>query len=204
MSQREPSTSGEPAIEVASLVRGLASRQPRLSGIRLTKLAYLAEVRYAAGHGRRLTNATWSSWKFGPYSQEVIDVARSLPKDQLTSSTEEVLGKVATYYRAGTDCRPDLPDDVGQLLDDLIAVYGHEDTTMIVSAAYRSTPFQRTPSGRRIDLDGWATAMNEALHASSLVDYLQGALRSERRLFSEDRELVEFLAATRKSSGAEA
>jgi uncharacterized phage-associated protein len=204
MSSSAPASRTNGVIDIPTLVRALASRQPRLSGLRLTKLAYLAEVRFAAGHGQRLTNAAWWSWKYGPFSRDVISAARALSPDLLTSSNEEVLGKVATYYRAGPECQPELPEDVTDLLDDLIDVYGHEDTTLVVSAAYRSTPFQRTPPGTKINLNAWAVAMGEATRDANLATHLQRALGSDRKSFNDAREVVEFLNATRKSSGADA
>lgn len=194
----------DPAIDPSVLARALVCRQTHVSGLRLVKLAYLAEVRYLAAYGTRLTRVRWRSWKFGPDSRELISSVNSLPEDQVRSATKEVLGHDARYYSPGPSCRPTLEPELDQFFDDLLAVYGSYDTTFIVSAAYRSTPFQRTPAAREIDLEGWARSFTEAARSDGMLAHVQEGLASDRQSFRNARELVEFLAAGRAPAGVEA
>jgi uncharacterized phage-associated protein len=43
-----------------------------LGRTKLIKLTYLAEVFYKRNTGKRLTDANWIFWKFGPYLMEYL------------------------------------------------------------------------------------------------------------------------------------
>lgn len=57
-----------------------------LSRTKLIKLTYLAEVFYKRNTGKRLTEAKWIFWKFGPYLMEYPDILKS---DAFNISDEE-------------------------------------------------------------------------------------------------------------------
>jgi uncharacterized phage-associated protein len=200
--ETKPRTVIHPAVEGGVLARAIIARQPRVSGVRLVKLAFLAEVRYSERFGRRLSNADWFNWKHGPYSKRIINDTNAQPADVVRHEQENVLDKMANFYYPGPNCAPPLPGEVSSVLDDLIAVYGEADTQSIVTAAYRSTPFARSTAGRKIDLDGWAAAMNDLKESPEVHSKIKSALESQSHAFSTASELLELLNDLRQSGGA--
>jgi len=170
--------------------------------MRLVKLAYLAETLYAESYGRRLSDADWFSWKHGPYSKRVINSVRALDRADVGHEERTILGKTANYYMRGPQfVPPELPAPVSQLIDDLLAIHGREDTQAIVSAVYRSPLFRRTRAGRSIDMDGWVSAMNRVRGSTEVRSNLQAALNSPASGFANAGELLEFLDELRSSRG---
>lgn len=169
----------------------------------MMKLAYLAEVRYLAATGARLTTLDWRSWKYGPDSRELYNSASNLGREFVKITTQKVRGHTATYFAPTSGTRPTLDPDIDQLFDDLFAVYGGEDTTRIISAAYRSTPFRKTRAGRRIELGAWGASLAAGHLRTALRARIEAGLKSPRTEFRTPRELVEFLSAARGSNGGE-
>lgn len=186
-----------PAIDAATLSRAIISRQPSVSGIRLIKLAYLAEVRYLEHTGKRLSTARWFVWKHGPFSKEVVNSARDQPETVVIHSERSVMGKTAHFYTAGPECAPDIPREIGAFLDDIIETYGQFDTQAIISAAYRTGPFFNLPSGRSISFSSWRNRVAGFRSSPEVRAHIQRGLEGERFPFSDVEELTELLANLR-------
>lgn len=184
-----------------SLARAIIARQPQVSTVRLLKLAFLAETRYIEQFGSRLSDADWFNWKHGPYSKRIVNGVRGLPEDVVHHKERLVSDRRANYYTSGRNCAPELSSQVANFLDNLIRVYGGEDTQAIVSAVYRLTPFRRSQSGRPIDLDAWAHAVAQIKNSSDVQRRVLAALRDESVHFSSASELLEFLNEARLSGG---
>jgi hypothetical protein len=197
--QRGPDYSLAPAVSAETLARAIIARQPRVSTIRLLKLAFLAETRYAERSGARLSDADWFSWKHGPFSKRIVNSVQSQPAAVIRHEQKEVFGKTANYDMPGPDCAPILPPAISTLLDDLLSVYGGEDTLPIVNAVYCTSPFLRTPSGRKIDLDGWARTSIKIRESSEVHGKIRAALQSESVLFSCTADLLDSLNEARIS-----
>jgi uncharacterized phage-associated protein len=195
----EPKTSPGtgPAIDAATLSRAIIARQTSVSGIRLVKLAYLAEVRYLERTGQRLSDADWFSWKHGPYSKKIVHGARDQAPAVVRREERQVLGTTANFYSAGPDCPPDLPAEVSTFLDEFLTVYGHEDTQAVISAAYRTAPFLRARAGKKIDLRGWGRSVSNFRSAPDVQAMVRAGFDGPRVKFRDVRELTEWLAAMR-------
>src|SRR5438132_9188105 len=115
-----------PASTTEAIIRAIVLRQPKgASQTRLLKLFYLAETKYMAETGKRLTDADFFRYDRGPYSKAVVNTARLLPPDIVIGREQAVSPDVeGVFFSPGPDCAPDLPKEVDQFIDSLMSIYG--------------------------------------------------------------------------------
>lgn len=139
------------AIREAAL-RITAAHTHGLSQIRLLKLLWLAELRFAEAYGERLTPAGWWRWDYGPYSKDVINTVRTDTRHFKVSRDDEATtaGGLAISAKAppagGT-----LSQRALEMIDDVVDMYGSYSTPELLTEVYADPFFEQTPHGNDFD-----------------------------------------------------
>lgn len=155
------------------LVRAILSRQP--AGAyqrRLVKLAFLAEVAYAAENGQRLSTATYVRDHFGPYSAELVEAALSLPATQVGCETDAspIDPEIeAVKFVPTAECRPQLSPEQDQFFDSFMRSHGRERTQELVDEARRTPLYLEAAFKAELDFDRWIERVSRARSDSDFV-----------------------------------
>jgi len=162
--------------------------------MRLVKLAYLSEVRFAAEHGSRLTEADYFSWNYGPYSKQIANRAKALPDSIVEKTVGSASEGVSRTFVPKPGCEPSLEPGIKSFIDSVLVSYGSLETNVIVRAAYRTAQFQRTKKGRDIDLDEWSRTASRVPSSTAVSAAITEGLRTQSASFNNIDEFTEYLA----------
>ncbi|MGA8710279.1 MAG: hypothetical protein WB786_03495 [Thermoplasmata archaeon] len=163
------------------LVRAILARQP--AGAyqrRVVKLAYLAEVAYAAENGQRLSTAVYIRDHFGPFSPDLVQAALSLPASQVGCETDAspVDPEVeAMKFIPTADCRPPLSPEQDQFLDMFMRSHGWERTQDLVDEARRTSLYLEAAFKEPLDFDRWLRRIAVAQSEPTFVAQVEQAAR---------------------------
>jgi len=128
-----------------------------LTRTKLVKLLYLLDLTHAKQHGRPVTNVTYRSYYYGPFSSEILNAIRSLDAYEIQEGmgiSHE--GKEFYTYTPGHNARghvpPKLPRRIKETLDHVIEKYGKLSLDDLLEVAYDTKAFKRTRKGGVINL----------------------------------------------------
>ena len=122
----------------------------------LVKLVYLADREFAREQGRQLTDCHYTSYYYGPYSDEIVAAAHELNGIEV----QEEAGLSATgnsyyLYRPGP-CRrtgfPDLDPVEHTVVSDTVQKFVGKNLQDLLDVVYATPEFERTERGGEIVL----------------------------------------------------
>ena len=199
-------TMQEVPLTPETLVRAILARQP--AGAyqrRLVKLAFLAEVAYAAETTQRLSTASYIRDHYGPYSSDLVHAALSLPTSQVECETDaspldpEV---ESVKFIPTASCRPNLSKKRDDFLDGFMASHGRERTQDLVDEARRTTLYLGAAFKEPLDFDQWlncvALAKSDPVYISSVQEATTGGAAHR---FNNIIEVREHLRSLRSPNG---
>lgn len=182
----------------AALAQAIIARQPKgVTQYRLLKLAYLAETRFAAETGRRLSKANYFSFDYGPYSKDLVNAAKNLPDSAAKRVQEPSIRGAGDMIRfiPGAGATPSLSEEITRFLDSFFSAYGRMPTKDIVAEAYRSGQYPETPPSNDIDFGRWIAKTTVIRFSSDVIAAVDAAVKSlEVRSFDTLMELESYLA----------
>lgn len=193
-----------PAATTETIVRAIISRQPKgVSQTRLLKLFYLAETKYMAETGKRLTDADFFRYDQGPYSKDVVNTARSLSPEIVIGREQAVSPDYeGVFFSPGPSCSPDLSEEISGFIHSLMGIYGREKTDAIVGAAYRSAAFLAAGDRQDIGFARWGASVEDFRKSSAIETAIREAVDREPIFQCESlKELTEYLEALRTRRG---
>jgi len=137
----DPEVPKEVDKKVRSVVAYLTYSSPYpLNATRIMKLAYLAELTALERLGRRLTNAEFRSWNYGPYSWDVALAMEGMPELRVQlKATPKGEGKffVPTQDKA----KVFLSKEETRLLDEVVGNWLRVPNDKLIAATKRTPPY---------------------------------------------------------------
>lgn len=136
---------------VAYLVKNYPYKQ-ELSKARLTKMVYLADWRSAITRGKQITNIVWEFNHYGPYVDDIIDVARSDPSFSVKRG-RNLYGWPKEVIKASPDIRYEsLTEDEKEILDFVIESTAPKYWDEFIRLVYSTYPIVTQPRFSKLDL----------------------------------------------------
>jgi hypothetical protein len=149
---------GEGIVDPLALVEAIIARLPdSISPQGLLALAYLAETRFAAESGRRLTNAIIVRKDPGLASPDLIPGDPDDPRIKT---------------RRASEVTP-LPLHVRELIDSLISCFRQLTTPALLDEVTHFGPYPTTLNNKPIEFDDWiaqGTRLNSSHRVRQLID----------------------------------
>jgi len=174
----------------------LIFRSRSLHATRLQKLYYLAELRAIEKLGRRLTNAAYCNWDFGPFSADLARAVDGIGPKAFAMSRAILPRGLAKIYRPITrEIYPDLSKEDRGILDEILAQWGSKSTDAIIKAAKTSEPFVWSKHGDPIDFDGYLTWCRKLYHDPVTKQRFEENSRAAGKAYKDVDELVKALDA---------
>ncbi|ADM28469.1 conserved hypothetical protein [Ignisphaera aggregans DSM 17230] len=103
-----------------------------ISRIRLMKLLFLADYIYKKRFNKKLTNAKWIMWLFGPFSKDILNVLDELEvKGKVIIEDVDGIGIFYSTYE-----RVRLDDEVKNIIDEVIREYGVKSLEQLLQDVY--------------------------------------------------------------------
>lgn len=123
-----------------------------LSKARLTKMVYLADWRSAILYGRQITDINWRFNYYGPYVDDVVNVARVDPDFNIIQDTNQ-FGDWKELIRVTNDAqRPILKKSEQAVLDHVIEVTAPKYWNDFIQLVYSTYPIVTQPRFAKLDL----------------------------------------------------
>jgi uncharacterized phage-associated protein len=167
--------------KVKSVVLYLVENYPNITTTRLQKLFYLAELRSIEKNGKRISDAKYCSYRYGPYSPDVSAVADGLIDKEITRKEFMRENHRGKSYRLNTkSVKFNLEPSEMRILDEILSEYKYKKNESILKEVYESEPFV------------WA-AFNEDLDFN--------AYKKECKLLYHNDRIKERVEANRKNKG---
>lgn len=127
-------------------------RKSDLSKTKVTKLVYLADWLSAIRRGQQLTPIVWQFNHYGPYVEDVIDVART---DHAFEIVKEMnyfgSPKELVVVRADAD-HPSVSEDDRKILDHVIQSTAQKKWSDFIRLVYSTYPIVSQPRYSELDL----------------------------------------------------
>ncbi|TWT74357.1 Panacea domain-containing protein [Allorhodopirellula solitaria] len=116
-----------------------------LSKARLTKTIYLADWKSAIEHGRQLTDITWVFNHFGPYVDDVFNMA-VVDEDFIVERTASMYGDAKNVIAARPNIKPIQVEDADKtVLDHVIETTKNKSYTSFIKLVYSTYPIVSQP-----------------------------------------------------------
>ena len=123
-----------------------------LSKARLTKLVYLADWRSAITRGRQLTDIAWKYNRYGPYVDDITDMAKKDPAFTVVPSVT-FYGDEKEVIQLRVDFEPEtLSDEDRAILDHVIETTSPMFWDKFIKLVYSTYPIVTQPRFSRLDL----------------------------------------------------
>lgn len=138
-----------------AILRYLCQQYPHkaeLSKARLTKMVYLADWEYARQWRRQITDITWQFDHFGPYVSDVVQAAESDVYLRLEQTTNMYGSPKTLIQYVGPPMLPQMPADVKQILDDVIAETAPLTFRPFIQHVYGTYPIRTADRYTALDL----------------------------------------------------
>lgn len=138
--------------DVVAYLCGKYPHKHELSKARLTKLVYLADWRSAITRENQLTNIEWTFHHFGPYVDDVVELARS-DADFEVKSGITMYGDEKEVITVREDLEyPSLTADDRELLDFVIESTRKKYWADFIRLVYSTYPIVSKPRFDRLNL----------------------------------------------------
>ena len=122
----------------------------------LVKLLYLADLTFYRAHGRSISGCTYTSYHYGPYSDEIIAAARDMAGVEIEEDSGVATNGNSYYlYRPGPLARPGmarLAADESKVLCDVVDQFADKDLDDLLAEVYKTREFSKTAKGNVIAL----------------------------------------------------
>lgn len=141
--------------ELREVMAYFCSKYPRkteLSKARLTKMVYLADWRSAIEHGQQITRIEWVYNHYGPYVDDVADIARDDPAFSVVLTANVYGGQKAVIRYLGVEDWPSLSASDRRVLDYVIAKTAPMFWNDFIELVYSTHPIATQPQYARLDL----------------------------------------------------
>jgi hypothetical protein len=136
---------------VAYLVKHYPHKS-ELSKARLTKIVYLADWRSAIVQGKQITNILWEFNHYGPYVDDVVDIAKNDPDFSLDRSIN-LFGSLKEVIKASSDISYDsLTEDEIEILDFVIRSTAPKYWNEFIKLVYSTYPIVTQSRFSKLDL----------------------------------------------------
>jgi len=136
---------------VAYLVKNYPHKS-ELSKARLTKMVYLADWRSAITRGKQITNIAWEFNYYGPYVDDVVDVARNDPAFSVERGIN-FYGEPKEVIKASPDIRHEsLTEEEKEILDFVIKSTAPKYWDEFIKLVYSTYPIVSQPRFSKLDL----------------------------------------------------
>ncbi len=123
-----------------------------LSKARLTKMVYLADWRSALTTGRTITGIKWTFNHYGPYVDDVVELAREDPDFEVLDE-ENMFGAPREVIRVAGDPEPaSLTSDERAVLDHVIETTSKLYWNDFIALVYSTYPIRTEPRYSQLDL----------------------------------------------------
>jgi len=177
---------------IVALVYAAWQRELPLSQTRLMKLLYLAELYHKELYGRRITNADFVSWTYGPYSHAVALAEEGLREAGFIDlePRETARGYTARVPRPKVAVRNlQLQDSVREVLALVLEEWGTKTTDKLVEFAKATVPFLIAEKGEPLDFEradvfqaiAEARRISRSEAATLVAEHSEGALEGARK-----------------------
>lgn len=132
-----------------------------LSKARLTKLVYLADWRASIARGQQVTSIEWYFHQFGPYVDDIKDLAEGSPYFKLTSGSTMMGSTKETISWIGPDLEYlSLSSDETKILEHVIKVTEGLNFQDFIKLVYSTYPVLSQPRHSVLDLPKLAAEYN--------------------------------------------
>ncbi len=137
--------------------------QDELSNARVTKMVYLADWRSAILREKQLTNLEWEFSHYGPYVDDVIQVAEGDPAFEVVS-TRNLYGGQKELFRVADDVAyPSVTDEEKELLDFVISSSASKNWDDFIKLVYSTYPIVTQERFSKLDLVKLAGEYQESI-----------------------------------------
>ena len=142
----------EPRLQ--NIICYLAERLKYLTEKRLHKLVYAAEIYYIEKFGERLTGIRYLNYHHGVYSPDISNAHACLDGVCLNIEEETTkTGHPATFIKLVEGYPIELPTEMKDILDKVIADWEFESTDDLVEFTKSTLPWENSSFGKDLDLD---------------------------------------------------
>lgn len=121
---------------------------------KLMKLLYLADLLHCQKHKKLLTGATYRSYFYGPYSEEIISSLNELKESYVNEIPGQTVDGQDFYLYQVRSIEalqePSLNEEEKKTLRQTIKKYGDLPLDQILKIVYTSEPYRATRKGNQI------------------------------------------------------
>jgi len=169
-----------------NIILYLVSLFPRGAGrLRIMKLLFLVDAEAKKRYGYTVTGVDWRSWRYSPFSREVLDVLDELAREGTLIADA---GSEVRYI--ALDEPPKLPDEVREVVDNVVRKYGFLPLRELLKKVYEEYGVESLGLGEKIELDWGKEIAGLAELVSSDEDAVVVLVS---RLYDEYRDALELL-----------
>jgi uncharacterized phage-associated protein len=131
--------------------------QGELTRTKLVKLLFLADLNYYRQKGGSLTEVTYYSYFYGPFSEKIMEAINNLNGFEIEEHCGiNPEGKEYYTYAIGKNPRCseiELVPEGKDVLDSIINQFGYMPLNDLLDYVYKSEPYRKCKKGDVIDLD---------------------------------------------------
>jgi hypothetical protein len=134
-----------------------------LSNARVTKMIYLADWRSAITRGEQLTDLEWEFSHYGPYANNVKQVAETDPAFEVISTKNSYGGQKDLIQVADNVDYPSLTEDEKELLDCVVSSSASKNWDDFIKLVYSTYPIVTQDRFSKLDLVKLAREYEESI-----------------------------------------
>lgn len=144
--------------KLKAIIFYIVERLPHnITRTKLVKLLYLIDLYYAKVKNRSVTDLTYYSYYFGPYSEQIINAISQLKGYEIEEYSNIGLdGREYYLYKPGMNPRwetpPALQDEELEVLNQVIDEHGNKSLDEILKYVYNTEPYKNCKKGKPIVL----------------------------------------------------
>jgi len=133
-----------------------------LNSVRIMKLAYLSELKSLETRGKKLTEAMYKNWFYGPYSDEVGRAMEHATPEVNLSVRVTSKGRTGRFL---VPARPrvsvSLSRDELEIVEEVAEEWGFVDNETLVAQTKQSPPFKWTRRGDPIPFEEYSEFLDK-------------------------------------------
>lgn len=126
--------------------------EEELSKARLTKLIYLADWKSALEHGKQLSNIRWKYNHYGPYVDDVANLAASSEKFDIKRTINHFGNEKSLICLRSKDTSASIPTEDKEILNFVIKKTSTKYWKDFIKLVYSTYPILSRPKGAPLDL----------------------------------------------------
>lgn len=123
-----------------------------LSKARLTKMVYLADWKSAIDRGKQVSNIQWVYNHYGPYVDDVANVAQSDSIFDIQSTTNMFGGNKEVVRLKSENYSPSITNAEKSILDHIISITSTKYWNTFMELVYSTYPILKSPKYSSLDL----------------------------------------------------